>query len=421
MRRRVSRTLLLAALLAAPAAAQPIGGEFRVNQSTIGKQSPGGVAFAGSRFIVVWNAEDGGSFGVFGQRFNSAGERLGGEFRVNAVTTGSQGDPSIASDQVGDFVVIWEGEDLGLPTTDVMAQRYSSAGTALGANFRVNAATTGRQSQTALASDPIGNFIVVWSEESDGSERGVFARRFKRSGAPLGGQFRVNSLTTGTQRSATVAMDANGGFVVAWVDDLADGSGYGISATRFLSSGASSGPFRINSYTTGRQVQPSVALDATGAFLVSWMSIDDEPVRILARRFASVGSPIGDDFEIAASDSSSLDNSIVAASPGGAFIVAWEDSDQIFAQRVTSSGAFFGPQFHVNTTDDQYQGRPRIAVSARGFAVIWGTGEFSSDEVFGQRYTLARVIGDANGDGAVTVLDVFHLINFLFAGGPAPQ
>jgi hypothetical protein len=29
-------------------------------------------------------------------------------------------------------------------------------------------------------------------------------------------------------------------------------------------------------------------------------------------------------------------------------------------------------------------------------------------------------VGDANADGVVSVLDVFHLINFLFAGGPAP-
>ncbi len=28
--------------------------------------------------------------------------------------------------------------------------------------------------------------------------------------------------------------------------------------------------------------------------------------------------------------------------------------------------------------------------------------------------------GDANGDGQVTVTDVFYLINYLFAGGPAP-
>ena len=29
--------------------------------------------------------------------------------------------------------------------------------------------------------------------------------------------------------------------------------------------------------------------------------------------------------------------------------------------------------------------------------------------------------GDSNGDGVVTVADVFYLINFLFAGGPAPR
>jgi hypothetical protein len=29
--------------------------------------------------------------------------------------------------------------------------------------------------------------------------------------------------------------------------------------------------------------------------------------------------------------------------------------------------------------------------------------------------------GDANGDGAVDTADVFYLINFLFAGGPAPH
>jgi hypothetical protein len=29
-------------------------------------------------------------------------------------------------------------------------------------------------------------------------------------------------------------------------------------------------------------------------------------------------------------------------------------------------------------------------------------------------------IGDANGDGVVGIADVFYVLNFLFAGGPAP-
>jgi hypothetical protein len=29
--------------------------------------------------------------------------------------------------------------------------------------------------------------------------------------------------------------------------------------------------------------------------------------------------------------------------------------------------------------------------------------------------------GDANADGLIDVMDIFYLINFLFAGGPAPH
>ena len=35
-------------------------------------------------------------------------------------------------------------------------------------------------------------------------------------------------------------------------------------------------------------------------------------------------------------------------------------------------------------------------------------------------FAASTVPGDANGDGQVTASDVFYLINYLFAGGPAP-
>ena len=39
---------------------------------------------------MAWtdNLEDGSDFGVFGQRFDAAGLKAGGEFRVNTYTTG---------------------------------------------------------------------------------------------------------------------------------------------------------------------------------------------------------------------------------------------------------------------------------------------------------------------------------------------
>jgi streptogramin lyase len=36
-------------------------------------------------------------------------------------------------------------------------------------------------------------------------------------------------------------------------------------------------------------------------------------------------------------------------------------------------------------------------------------------------HAFVHVLGDVNDDGDVTVLDVFYLVNFLFAGGPAPK
>ena len=63
-----------------------------------------------------------------------------------------------------------------------------------------------------------------------------------------------------------------------------------------------------------------------------------------------------------------------------------------------------------------------IAAMRAGFTYVnvhsttWPGGE-----VRAQIDSLCSVaVGDVNGDHAVDVLDVFYLINFLFAGGPAP-
>ena len=100
------------ASLPALAAAQPVGSEFQVNTYTTSDQVGSAVAGdeAGS-FVVVWQSDDqdGSYWGIFGQRYDSAGSTLGSEFRVNSYTTSIQWDPAIASDATGwlttDFVM----------------------------------------------------------------------------------------------------------------------------------------------------------------------------------------------------------------------------------------------------------------------------------------------------------------------------
>ena len=96
-------TLALISLPAA-ASAQPVGSEFQVNTFTSGAQVPritnAVAADANGNFVVVWHSifQDGSGFGVFGQRYDSTGARVGAEFRVNSYTTGDQLWPAVASD-----------------------------------------------------------------------------------------------------------------------------------------------------------------------------------------------------------------------------------------------------------------------------------------------------------------------------------
>ena len=81
---RQTRIAVLISLLFVPRLAspqgEPLGPEFRVNTAAPNnKQGDSSAASTGSDFVVVWD----GSYGVVGQRFDSAGTALGTEFRVN--------------------------------------------------------------------------------------------------------------------------------------------------------------------------------------------------------------------------------------------------------------------------------------------------------------------------------------------------
>ena len=166
----------------------------------------------------------------------------------------------------GNFIVVWasgsqDGSDYG-----IFGQRFSPAGTPAGSEFQVNSYTTEMQYAPAIAADPAGNFVVVWSSYAqDGSEMGLFGQRFDALGVPVGTEFGVTSYTTGSQRNAAVAAAGNGDFVVVWDSYSLDGTTYDIVGQLFDAGGLPAGSsFKVNSYTTGYQRYPSVAVEEGG-------------------------------------------------------------------------------------------------------------------------------------------------------------
>src|SRR5205085_2357340 len=132
-------------------------------------------------------------------------------------------------------------------------------------------------------------FVVAWtSYGQDGSQDGVYARRYSAGGVAQGGEFRANAYTTDSQVHPSVGMDAAGDFVVAWQSFGQDGTGYGVYARRYGAAGAAQGgEFRANVTTTGSQSNPAVAVDAAGDFVIAWDSAgqDGSGAGVYARRY----------------------------------------------------------------------------------------------------------------------------------------
>jgi hypothetical protein len=260
------------------------GTEFRVNTFTTSAQSRAAVsAAADGSFVVVWESfgQDGHSFGVFGQRFDSAGVPSGTEFQVNTHTALGQSRPAVSSASSGSFVVVWDGVvgDGGSGFGGVFGQRFDSTGAPSGTEFQVNTYTTSSQYRPAVSVGDDGSFVVVWqSLGQDGSTYGIHGQRFDSMGAASGTEFQVNTYTTFSQRDAAVASAGDGSFVVVWQSTGQDGNGYSVHGQRFDSAGAAWGTeFQVNTYTTGDQrYSQSIAADAAGDFVVVWMTAFDQ-------------------------------------------------------------------------------------------------------------------------------------------------
>jgi Ca2+-binding RTX toxin-like protein len=293
--------------------------------------------------------QDGDSYGVYAQRYNAVGVRQGSEFRVNTFTSDVQANSTVSMDADGDFVVAWSS---GLRTGSgqdgsqygVYAQRYNAAGVKQGGEFRVNTFTAEEQGLPSVSMDATGNFVVVWtSENQDGSNEGVYGQRYSAAGVRQGGvEFRVNTTTADTQGSGTVAVDSDGDFVVTWSSYGQDGGGYGVYAQRYNASGTKQGAeFRVNSNTSLDQGYSTVAMDSDGDFVITWTSYlqDGSYGGIYAQRYYATGVKDGGEFRVNTNTNEHQEYSSVAANADGDFLVAWTSWNQdgsrngVYAQR----------------------------------------------------------------------------------------
>jgi len=233
------------------------------------------------------------------------------------------------------------------------------------AEIPVNITTLSEQTRPSVGVDAVGNVVVVWdSYLQDGSGWGVVGRLFAADGTPRSGEFLVPGTLTGDQRDPVVAMASDGRFVVAWRSDGLDGSGWGVYTRTFSSDGTStSDEILVNQTIFGDQIEATVAIHDSGAFMVAWSGDGD----VFGRAFAASGAALGSEQRL---NSTTADiQNIPAVSPlsGGGYQAVWQSMGQdgpalgIVSRRVNLVGAPLGSEMIVNQFTSGHQSEPSLA------------------------------------------------------------
>jgi hypothetical protein len=210
-------------------------------------------------------------------------------------------------------------------------------------------------------------------------------------------------------------MDTNGDFAIVWTSHNQDGNGWGVYGQRYNASGAAvGGEFRVNTTTANDQMYANVAMNDSGAFVVTWSShgyAGSGAWTICAQRYDASGNSLGGEIQV--SPASNLDrmNSSAAIDSAGDVIINWSGATglsgaqnskwMIYAQQYSPSGAALGLPFMVNTTTGFDQKTPSIAMNNEGNVVsVWAGGSATdTNGVLMQQYLLSFVgLEGAAGD-----------------------
>ncbi|MEN1727347.1 MAG: hypothetical protein AAGJ52_02795 [Pseudomonadota bacterium] len=321
---------------------------------------------------------------------------VGNDFRVNSYTNNNQSFPEIAMSPEGQAVVVWESIGQDGSNHAAVGQRYGPDGLPVGDEFIANTTTANTQSQPSVAMDADGSFVVFWrSRDQDGSEFGAYAQRYSPSGERVGNEFRINVATDGDQDDAFAAFDGAGNMLVVYVSG--DISSAGVFARRYDTQGIPGDEFRINETTQSWQQDPQVA-GLTSGFVVTWesRSVDSDRLAIMQRRYTTTGLPLTGEQQVNTTETEDQKNPAIARQPDDRYAIAWESIGQdgsgaaVIARTFAADGAPISGEIILNETLLDDQENPDVAIDGRGgYVAIWdgdAASGGSNDEIWGRRF-----------------------------------
>jgi len=227
------------------ASGKTVGGHFEINTFKTGDQIDSDITVMNNGEVVVtWQSKNGtDSYDVFMQRFHltpNGVEKDGVETKVNTTVTGAQSDPEVTALSAGGSVITWEGP------AGVYAQRFDANGAKVGGEIQINTtAGVNGSMKNPVVSEVEGGFVVAWQGHNGTATTSVYSQEFDANGAKVGGEMTVATLNGNIAVEPVITTLDDGGYLVGW-----QGSD-GVYAHRFNDDGSD---FILKSHTADNSI-----------------------------------------------------------------------------------------------------------------------------------------------------------------------
>jgi len=319
-------------------------------------------------------------FDVFAQRYDALGNTTNDAFLVNSYQQADQVNSDITGLEDGGFLITWQSYEQDGSDYGIYAQRYDVDGSRIGGEVRVNDYTDSAQEKPEITSLDSGGYVITWmSEGQDGSEAGVYVRVYDADGNVSTDEILVNSSVNLDQANPTVTTLDNGSFVVSWQSNHQVENGYDIYAKIYSADGVVlKSDFLLNSVTDSEQATPNITNLSNGGFATSWVTTDATGIASIAvRTFDQNGKPIlTQDLAITEGNLTVGSKPEVSGLDDGSFVLVWASDDgqtsAIYSSRYDQDGTAIFEEKEISSSYISVQTEPHVvALEDGGYLVSW--------------------------------------------------
>lgn len=318
--------VLVASVVSTSWAGPPVFGEPAALNSTAPADvgwdiSPALATDTNGNWVATWYIANDGDFDVLVARSSDNGATWSPTVALNsnaAVDTEGDSHPDVATDGLGNWVVVWGFYPPWPDDSEIMVARSTDNGASWTAQAYVDPGAPGSDTvddyYPHVTTDGSGTWLSFWRH--GGGEADIYFSRSTDNGAtwsvpaPLHGNFLTD---TGLDDSPRAAGDGNGNWVVAWYSSDNLGGSIPNSGNIFVSRSADDGvtwsaPTYLNSNaptdtTYEQDTGVSIATDKLGHWVAAWHSE------------STLGGTIGSDPDILVARSTDNGATWTAAAP----------------------------------------------------------------------------------------------------------